>query len=200
MKSCEQHRVLLVVSAPSGAGKTTLCQGLLNEFPSLHYSVSCTTRAPRDGEVDGQSYFFLTDDEFIERKKAGDFIECASVHGHWYGTLRETVEKAFDQNQDVLMDIDVQGARQIRASLTSSEKRLQHAYDDVFIAPPSLDVLQERLQGRGKDSIDVISRRMHKAAEEMQCWQEYRHLILNDDLELAYDALRSLYVTCRHKV
>ena len=135
------HPLLLVVSAPSGAGKTTLCDRLRAEFPAIRYSVSCTTRGPREGEVDGEDYHFLSEAEFRRRLAAGEFLEHAVVHGHLYGTLRSEVADGMTAGRDVLMDIDVQGAAQIRAALAGlpPDHPLRRGYTDVFIAPPSLD-------------------------------------------------------------
>jgi guanylate kinase len=193
--------VLLVVSAPSGAGKTTLCGRLRAEFPRIVYSVSCTTRAPRPEERDGVDYRFLEEAEFVRRVAAGEFLEHACVHGHYYGTLRAPVATALAQGRDVLMDIDVQGAAQVRAIVTAAPETdpLRRAYTDVFIEPPSLDVLRARLERRGQDSAETIARRLAQAVEELTRRNEYRYLIVNDALEVAYDQLRAVYIAehCR---
>lgn len=195
-----RHPLLLVVSAPSGAGKTTLCDRLIREFDDLVYSVSCTTRAPREGEVDGKSYFFLSPEAFEARVAAGDFLEHAVVHGHWYGTLKQTVRDAMDRGRDVLMDIDVQGAEQIRARARRGEPAwLRSVYVDLFIAPPSLRELQLRLWGRGKDDATVIERRLEVAGAEMERWREYRYVVVNDRLDESYDALRSILLAERRR-
>lgn len=188
--------LLLVVSAPSGGGKTTLCNRLRSEFPQLVYSVSCTTRAPRGGEKQDVHYHFLTPDQFESRSQAGDFLEQAVVHGHRYGTLRSEVTVALSAGRDILMDIDVQGAGQIRAAVQAAPigDPLQKAFVDVFILPPSESVLRERLIGRGEDSPEVIARRLANARREMETWRNYRYVIVNDDLAIAYDQLRSLVI------
>ena len=192
--------LLILISAPSGGGKTTLCERLLSEFDSITYSVSCTTRAPREGEVDGTDYFFITEEEFERRVQAGEFLEHALVHGHRYGTLREAILGGFRRGRDVLMDIDVQGARQIRAHLAASPVNdpLRAGFVDVFIAPPSIEVLRKRLQGRGKDAPAVIERRLQMAENEMAHWREYQYLIINDRLDASYDALRAI-VMAEHR-
>ncbi len=194
--------LLLIVSAPSGAGKTTLCDRLVAEFNTIAYSVSCTTRAPRAGEVEGADYFFLSEEEFDRRVKAGDFLEHALVHGHRYGTLKRMVLDAFRQGRDVLMDIDVQGARQIRTQLAQgpADDPLRAGLVDIFIAPPSLEVLRQRLHGRGQDAEAVIERRLQMAENEMAHWREYRYLVVNDQLETSYDALRAIVLAEHHRV
>lgn len=198
------HRpLLIVVSAPSGTGKTTLCDRLLAEFHStMIYSVSCTTRPPREGEVDGSDYFFVTDEEFQRRVDAGEFVEHAHVHGFWYGTLRRFITDGFREGKDVLMDIDVQGAAQLRSLIATLPKDdvLRRGFLDVFIAPPSLDVLRKRLQGRAKDSEAVIERRLQQVESEMSHWNAYQYFIINDRLDASYDALRSMIIAEHHRI
>ncbi len=184
--------LLLVVSAPSGAGKTTLCDRLLADHLNMAYSVSCTTRAPRGNEVDGQDYHFLSGAEFDRRVNAGEFLEHAVVHGHQYGTLRQAVVDALMAGKDVLMDIDVQGAAQIRQAAMSGAGPLRRAYVDVFIAPPSMDALRERLQNRREDSVETIERRLRNAQSEMGRWAEYQYLVVNDRLADAYRELSAI--------
>lgn len=201
MITITRRPLLLVVSAPSGAGKTTLCDRLIAEYDTVSYSVSCTTRPPREGEIDGKSYFFLTEEEFMARVAAGAFLEHARVHGHYYGTLKETVRAELASGRDVLMDIDVQGAAHIRAARDSSATHvwLREAYVDVFIAPPSLKALQLRLWGRGKDPDAVIRRRLAQAGEELTHWREYQYLIVNDRLDDSYRALQSILIAERQR-
>ncbi len=177
--------LLIVVSAPSGGGKTTLCERLLADHPSMVYSVSCTTRAPRGEEVNGQDYHFLSAAEFDRRVAAGEFLEHAVVHGHQYGTLRRTVAEALASGKDVLMAIDVQGAALIRAAARTGADVIRQAYVDIFIAPPSVDALRARLRKRSEDTADVIERRLRNAVGEMARWREYQYLVVNDDLDLA---------------
>ncbi len=202
MINLERFPLLIAVSAPSGAGKTTLCDRLVAEYDTIIYSVSCTTRTPREGEVDGKSYFFLSDDEFDRRVKAGEFIEHATVHDHRYGTLKQTITDAFREGYDVLMDIDVQGAAQIREYLHAApaDDPMRLAYIDVFIAPPSIEDLQLRLWGRGKDERQVIQRRLIMAGEELKRWREYQYVIVNDRLDESYAALKSIVSAEHHRV
>ena len=190
------HALLLVVSGPSGSGKSTLCGRLLAEFPRVTYSVSCTTRSPRGDEVDGVNYHFLEEEAFRRRVDEGAFLEWAEVHGSLYGTLKSSVREALEQGKDILMDIDVQGAGQVREQVGAAPAGdpLRDALVDVFIAPPSMEVLEQRLRGRGEDAPEVIERRLEKARDEMAGWCAYRYLVLNDDRDRAYDSLRSVVV------
>ncbi len=158
------------------------------------YSVSCTTRAPRGEEVDGEDYFYLSEEAFLTRVAQGDFLEHAVVHGHHYGTLRETVEEALQDGLSILMDIDVQGAAQIRESLEAAggDDPIAGHWVDIFISPPSIDDLRERLEGRGEDTPDVIEARLENAGTEMARASEYRHLVINDSLDEAYRRLRDI--------
>ena len=202
MITFERKPLLMVVSAPSGAGKTTLCDRLITEFDSVTYSVSCTTRAPRQGEVHGKSYYFLSKEEFEQRVHNNEFLEHAVVHGNHYGTLKATVHEALEAGRDVLMDIDVQGAEQIRrfVNAETGNEWIRDIYVDIFIAPPSMEALRSRLLGRGKDEQDVIRRRLVRAQEELQCWKDYRYVIINDHLEESYHALRCILYAERHRV
>ena len=201
MITLKRKPLLMIVSAPSGAGKTTLCDRLVAEFDCITYSVSCTTRAPREGEIDGVSYHFLSQETFEARQANGDFLEHAVVHGNHYGTLKASVQASLESGQDVLMDIDVQGAQQIRAYLESGPDNewIRDIYCDVFIAPPSMEDLQLRLWGRGKDDEAVIRRRLERAREELTCWVDYQYVIVNDRLEESYATLRSILLAERHK-
>ncbi len=197
--SQENNRSLcVVVSAPSGAGKTTLCEMLLAEFPAMAYSVSCTTRPVRPGELDGRSYMFMDAREFKRRIEAGEFIEHAEVHGHLYGTRRRDVEDALAAGRDVLMDIDVQGAEAVRKlAAAAPDSDIGRAYLDIFVMPPSVEVLEQRLRGRGKDSAAVIRQRLLNARREMDRRGEYRYTIVNDALDEAYARLRSIILSER---
>ncbi len=192
--SNSRRPLLIVVSAPSGAGKTTLCDRLLAERADVAYSISCTTRAPRGAERDGVDYFFLTESEFEDRVARGLFLEHARVHGHRYGTQRETVVAALSGGRSVLMDIDVQGAAQIRAAVRRADPGdpIRDGFLDVFIAPPSLEILRERLEKRGEDAPDVIERRIRNAEAEMARQSEFGRTVVNDDLEQAYVRFRSV--------
>ncbi len=188
--------ILIIVSAPSGAGKTTLCDKLRAEFWEIVYSVSCTTRSPRGGEVDGEDYCFLSADEFADKVEQGAFLEHAVVHGYCYGTLRAAVEEPMRNGHAVLMDIDVQGAAQVRHVLQAlaADDPLAGRWVDIFISPPSIDVLRERLEGRAEDAPDVIEARLKNADAEMSRAGEYRYTVINDDLDEAYAQLRDIVV------
>ncbi|QBG49303.1 guanylate kinase [Verrucomicrobia bacterium S94] len=189
--------LLIVVSAPSGCGKSTLCDRLVEEFPKIVYSVSCTTRAPRGEEQDGVEYYFLSKKEFKERIKNGEFLEWAKVHGNYYGTLEDTVLYSMEEGKHILLDIDVQGASQLRESLAKLDPRhpIRRGFTDIFISPPSMEELEKRLRGRGTDEEKVIQKRLAAAEGEMAYAKHYTHQIINDDLETAYDDLKSLVLT-----
>ncbi|MFW5733649.1 MAG: guanylate kinase [Oceanidesulfovibrio sp.] len=177
--------IALILSAPSGAGKTTLVKRLTSEFNSFAYSVSYTTRQPREGEQHGVDYHFVSMERFEELAAQGFFAEWARVHGNCYGTPMSAVVANMQQGSDVLFDIDVQGA-------LSLKRWLAGAY--VFILPPSREALVERLAGRGKDSDDVVVTRMRNAAGEIAMAKEFDYLVVNDDLDTAYDQLRAVYM------
>jgi guanylate kinase len=189
--------LLIVVSAPSGCGKSTLCDRLVDEFPRITYSVSCTTRAPRGEEKDGQQYYFLSKKEFKERIKNGEFLEYAKVHGNYYGTLEDTVVYAMEEGNHVLLDIDVQGVNQLRKSLVKLDPRnpVRRGFTDIFISPPSMEELEKRLRGRGTDEEKVIQKRLANAAGEMASANEYTFQIVNDDLETAYNELKTIILS-----
>ena len=187
----------LVVCAPSGGGKTTLLRKLRAEFPNLQFSVSCTPRAPRPGEVHGQDYYFLSEAEFMARRDAGDFAEWAEVHGRLYGTPLSWVKDELAAGYDLLFDIDVQGAAQLKAHLAKESVF-------VFIVPPSLADLEARLRGRGTDDEATIARRISNAAREIAEAPWFDFILENKDLDKAYDLLRAIYLTAgaatqRHK-
>jgi guanylate kinase len=198
----DNRPLLIVISAPSGTGKTTLCDRLISEFRTMKYSVSCTTRQPRDGEIDGVDYHFLDEKTFQTRIDNGDFLEYAEVHGSMYGTLKDIVMDNLRGGTDILMDIDVQGAAKIREVIRhgTAGDPLRRAYVDVFIAPPSIEVLHARLKGRGKDSDEVIERRMQQVEIELSFWRDYHYFIINDRLDATYDTLRSIIIAERHRL
>ncbi|MDR2678604.1 MAG: guanylate kinase [Zoogloeaceae bacterium] len=169
--------LLFIVAAPSGAGKTTLVRHLLAEAPEIRLSISFTTRAPRPGEVEGRDYHFIDADTFKAMIAAGDFLEWAEVHGHFYGTSRRWIERERAAGHDVLLEIDWQGAAQVR--------RLWPEAVGIFILPPSLEILAERLAGRGTDSAETVARRLAAAREEIRHAGEFDYAIINHILETA---------------
>jgi len=193
-KGVEMRPLLVVISAPSGAGKSTLCDRLLAERNDIVYSISCTTRKPRGDEVDGKDYYFLTDGKFDDEVKAGRFMEHAVVHGYKYGTSRKMVDEAIRAGKTVIMDIDVQGAGQIRKFVKTlpSGDSLKDGYVDVFVAPPTMKALRERLEKRAENTVEEIERRMKNAEVEMQGKSAYKYLIVNDDLDRAYNELKKI--------
>lgn len=188
----DSHGILFLVSAPSGAGKTTLCEKLLGEDDRLQYSVSCTTRPPREGEENGKHYHFISETDYAARVSEGAFLEHARVHEYGYGTLAKTVSDILTSGRDVLMDVDVQGAAQIRKTLHSKSNALSSHYTDIFIAPPSLDSLRERLVARGKDAADVVALRLENARIEMQSCSDYQYVVVNEVFDEALTALRAI--------
>jgi guanylate kinase len=174
-----RYGILFVVSAPSGAGKTTLCDGL-RQTPDFVYSVSCTTRPPRAGEIEGEDYRFMAEEEFLARVEGGEFLEYAKVHEHYYGTLREPVMENLKNGVDVLIDVDTQGAATIRKC---GDDFIERATCDVFIMPPNLDELRRRLMKRGTETSAQIDSRLQTAAREMQLWRDYRYTIISKSME-----------------
>jgi len=186
----EFHRtgILFVLSAPSGAGKTTLTAAL-RQKPDFVYAVSCTTRAPRPGEIHGEDYIFLTEEDFAARVAAGEFLEHAEVHGRHYGTLKRTVLDQLEHGVDVLIDIDTQGAASIRAC---NDAFIQGALADVFIMPPSVDELRRRLLRRGTETAEQIEVRIRNATTEMKHWREYRYTIISGSMEEDIEKFRAV--------
>ncbi|HHH13601.1 MAG TPA: guanylate kinase [Thiolapillus brandeum] len=176
--------ILFVVSAPSGAGKTSLLRALLPEDDNLVLSVSHTTRPPRPGEEDGVHYHFVSVEEFMRLAGEGAFLEQAEVFGNYYGTSEAGVRDQLASGRDVVLEIDWQGARQVRKAFPGAVS--------IFIAPPSIETLRERLSGRGQDDIEVIERRMADARSELSHYPEYDYLVINDDFETALQDLRCI--------
>ncbi len=174
----------LILSSPSGGGKTTIARALLRLRADVGYSVSCTTRAPREGEIDGTDYHFVSPEQFEASRAAGEFAECAEVHGRMYGTLRSEVDKVLASNRHVVMDIDVQGARQFASAYPESVL--------VFIIPPSAQILLSRLLARGTESAESLARRLKSAVEELKAVSFYGYLVLNEDLNAAVKAISSI--------
>jgi guanylate kinase len=176
---------LYVIAAPSGAGKTSLLQALMRRRPGVQFSVSCTTRRPRPGETDGKDYHFIAREEFERLKAAGEFIEHANVFGNLYGTRRSVVEAALAAGHDLILEIDWQGAQQVR-------ERLPEAVQ-IFILPPSRAELETRLRRRGSDEEDAIARRLTESALEMSHWREFDHVIVNRDFDQALAELEAIF-------
>lgn len=180
---------LYVIAAPSGAGKTTLTRVALAQNPRLALSVSTTTRAPRPGEEDGVHYHFVSVEAFKAMQAGGEFLESAEVHGNFYGTTRSGIEALLREDRDVILEIDWQGAQQVR--------RIYPESVGIFIVPPSFDVLETRLQGRGQDSAEVIARRVANAREELQHLDEFPYVIINENLEEALAELLAVFAAAR---
>ena len=175
---------VFVITGPSGVGKGTLIELLLERVPQLELSVSATTREPRPGEEDGRDYHFLTPDEFDQRVEAGDFLEHATYSGNRYGTLRQEVERRLSEGRSVVLEIEVQGARQVRVAMPEAVL--------IFIAPPDPAALRQRLEGRGTDSQEAIERRLRTAEIELEAQAEFAHVIVNDDVQKAAAELEGL--------
>lgn len=189
----QRRGLLFVLSSPSGAGKTTLAKKLLEtEEDALRMSVSTTTRPPRPGEVDGQDYWFVSQDKFAEMREAGELLEWAQVFGNYYGTPRAKVEAAVAEGNDVLFDVDWQGARQLSESMADDVVR-------VFVLPPTAETLENRLKTRNQDSAEVVALRMAQASGEISHWQEYDYVIVNTDIDEAFKQLRAILAAERLK-
>ncbi len=184
--------VALIVSGPSGVGKGTLISMLMKEFKNIKFSVSYTTRKPREDEINGVHYFFVSKEEFQKMIEQDKFAEWAQVHGNFYGTPKQEIEQKLRQGVDVIFDIDVQGARQLRGTLSDGEF--------VFIMPPSMDELEKRLIKRSSDSHLEIEIRLKNAEQEVKQSSFFDYIIVNDDLERAYESLRCIYLASKLKV
>lgn len=182
---------LFVVSSPSGGGKGTLIQRVLGSIPNLSYSVSFTTRTPRNGEVDGREYFFVTQEQFEQMVAANDFLEWARVHGNYYGSAAQQVSREIDEGRDIILEVDVQGAASIRKLVSDSVS--------VFILPPSYDILRQRLMARGTDSDAELQVRLRNAPEEISHYTAFDYVIINDDVERAAGCLASIVVAERSR-
>ncbi|MFC1524113.1 guanylate kinase [Thermodesulfobacteriota bacterium] len=184
---------LFIITAPSGAGKTTLLKKIMAAVPGLSFSVSHTTRPPRQSESNGKDYFFINRDTFNDMKNQGDFLECAEVHSNFYGTSLAAVRTNLETGIDTMLDIDVQGAEQVRISLPEAIT--------IFILPPSLAELEKRLSGRGTDSPETVALRLNNARREIKAAKSFDFIIINDDLETAADMLRSVILSerCRQR-
>jgi guanylate kinase len=176
--------IVFIISAPSGSGKSTLVQRLLKEAPALTFSVSYTTRKPRGLEKEGESYHFISREEFEGRVARGEFLEYAEVFGNYYGTHRSTFEQAAQQGRDLVLDIDVQGARQLKVAIPEAIS--------IFVLPPSREVLEQRLRARSQDSEEVIQRRLMGAAEEVRNYTQYDYVLINREIEESAARLASI--------
>ncbi len=183
--------LLIILSSPSGAGKSTLSRRLQAWDPTIRFSVSATTRAPRPGEIDGQDYHFLSEEAFKHDVAEGDMLEHAHVFGHFYGSPRRPVEAAIKAGEDVLFDIDWQGAAQIRNSALAPHTL------SIFLLPPSITELHRRLVARAQDSAEVIEKRMKKSWDEISRWDSYDYVLINDDLERTEDDLKGIVTATR---
>jgi guanylate kinase len=177
---------LFVISAPSGAGKSSLIQKIINNFENIELSISATTRSPREGEVDGKHYFFVTENEFNSMKEDDAFIEYALVHNYQYGTLRKYIDKKLSKGINVICDIDVQGFKLIQRD------GIDHT--SIFIIPPSIEELEKRLLKRGLDSVNVIGTRLKNAKEELQYAEEFNFRVLNDNFDQAYKEIVNIII------
>ncbi|HVN27143.1 MAG TPA: guanylate kinase [Candidatus Binataceae bacterium] len=185
--------IVFILSAPSGAGKTTIWRAALDRMPEIEFSVSLTTRKPREGELDGTDYHFVSEDEFIRRRDGGELAEWAQVFDAGYGTVRAPLDRAIGAGRDILLDIDIQGARQIRSAYGSDAVT-------VFVLPPTFDDLARRLRKRGTESEDAIARRLNRSREEARAYSEYDYLIINDDIPASVECLRSIVNAERARV
>ena len=185
--------LLIILSSPSGAGKSTLSRRLRDWDPTIEFSVSATTRTPREGEVDGADYHFMTEQTFQRDVADGGMLEHAHVFGNFYGSPRAPVQAAIDNGRDVLFDIDWQGAQQIQNSVLG-----RHTLS-IFILPPSIRELHRRLESRGQDSAEIIAKRMRKSWDEISHWAEYDYVLINDDLDETDAKLKSIVTAARLK-
>lgn len=190
--------LLVVVSSPSGGGKTTACNGLLARDPRLRRAITCTTRPPRAGETEGRDYYFLSPEEFALREKAGKFFETATVHGQRYGSLRREVDRLLQAGHDVILTLDVQGAESVRR-VAERDPTLRAALVTVFLMPPSLEVLEKRLRNRGTESAAEIQRRLEVARKEIQEAGKYHHVFTSESIEDDIARLQFIIETERTK-
>lgn len=187
----EQNGVLLIVCGPSGVGKTSLCTALLERFDRLQFSVSYTTREPREDETDGVDYEFIGQDRFDEMRESDQFAEWAKVHGNYYGTSFDVIRTAWEQDNDLLFDIDYQGARQLKESFPKST--------GVLIVPPDMQTLEGRLRDRGSESDEAFRQRLNNAKMELSQYHLFDFIVENDEFDRAADVLSSVYVASRHR-
>lgn len=198
MPKSKAKPLLMVISAPSGAGKTTVCHRLLNEKENVRRAVTCTTRPPRKGETDGEDYYFFAADEFLKRVQSGHFLEHATVYGNSYGTLKSEVLKNLRSGKDVLLAIDVQGAAEVSRQ-AKSDPELAESLVEVFILPPSMKELEARLKKRGTDSKEAIRKRLKEARNEINQWKNYDYVIVSETKEKDLERISAIYEAERLK-
>lgn len=198
MEFLNSKPIFLVVSAPSGGGKTTVCNRLLTSDLGLQRAITCTTRAPRPGEVDGKDYYFLTKDQFESRKAANEFLEWANVYGNFYGTLKSEIIRRLEAGQDVIVSVDVQGVASI-AKMAKSDPVLSASFVSLFIALPSVDALRKRLEGRGSDSPEVIQKRLDTALAEMQTCGGFDYILLSGSMDEDYERAHAVVLAEKMK-
>lgn len=191
MKHTTTQGLLMVVSAPSGAGKTTICKGLRDGFPDLRFSVSCTTRPPRKGERDGEDYHFISVHDFKGRIEKGEFLEWEEIYGHYYGTSIHDVEDPIRKGYDIILDIDTKGAVNVKAQYPEGVF--------VFVMPPSIEILRERLKNRGSETDTVLQIRFDRAMEEIRENEWYDYVIFNDIITNSVDIMKSVYVAEKNR-
>lgn len=181
----------VVISSPSGTGKTTVCHRLVRKYKDYQFSISATTRSPRGTEKDGIDYFFMTTREFLESKKVGMFVETAGYLGHWYGTPKTPLEKAMSRGKVVLLDIDIQGGISIKRAMPDAVT--------IFLVPPSLAELKKRLRGRHTEEPSSLKKRLNMAVKELESWPDYDYIVVNDNLKFAVEEIHMIIEAERHK-
>jgi len=191
--------LLLILAGPAGSGKTTLCDRLVDENDRLERVVTCTTRAPREGEIDGLDYYFFSDDQFDAKVEAGEFLEWAHVHTYRYGTLKSTIEAKLEDNVDLVMNIDVQGGASVQEA-ARNQPMIGPRLATVFIMPASFDELKERLRGRGKDDEAEISRRIGSAEKEIEQWRFFDYLLRSKSKAEDFSAITSIWQAEKRRV
>ena len=183
------NNFIIVVTSPSGGGKTTLCKILKEQLNNIEYSISATTRPMRKNEIEGKNYHFMTEKEFINRRNKNHFAEYAYVHDYWYGTPRENIDNALSRNNDILMDVDVQGAMEIKKKYPDALM--------IFIVPPSMEILRKRLKERGTDNDAVIEKRLKNAEQEMSFAGEFEFIVENNELKSTYKEIENIVINKR---
>ena len=194
--SIQRYGVALILSGPSGSGKSSISREIMRRYPELSFSISCTTRQPRGTEKDGVDYYFISREEFQRKIEQDLFIEYAEVHGNYYGTLKSEVLDRVAGGTDVILDIDVQGAGKVR-ELCRKDKMFADCTEFVFVVPPSCQELEKRLRGRGTDAEEVILKRLANSKQELARWKEYNYLLINDDFESAVEHFDALLLAFR---